>query len=62
MCHLTEEKYPCADLGEDYRDCVVRDVILLTIIILVVVVVSVVVVLVVVVVALISERITGTAW
>jgi len=22
VCHLSEEKYPCADLGEDYRDCV----------------------------------------
>ena len=24
VCHLSEEKYPCAALGEDYRDCVVR--------------------------------------
>ena len=34
VCHLTEEKYPCADLGEDYRDCVVRDITILLIIVI----------------------------
>ena len=23
VCHMTEEKYPCADLGKDYLDCAV---------------------------------------
>ena len=29
VCHLTSEKYPCTDLGDDYRDCVVRYIIYL---------------------------------
>ena len=23
VCHLSDEKYPCADLGKDYLDCAV---------------------------------------